>query len=57
MVVITLSESAESDKIKREILQNIKRSMKDILSDTQLDELEKVFMLCVADYYFQKKGK
>lgn len=56
MGIITLSEIAESDRIKKETCNRLKEQLKDKLSEEELDKLEDVFYECSKGYLFKKKG-
>lgn len=55
MGIITLSEIAESDRIKKEACNRIKEQVKDKLSAEELDKLEEIFFECSKDFLFKKR--
>ena len=50
---ITLSEIAESERIKKEACERLKEQLKDNLSAEELDKLEEVFFECSKGFLFK----
>lgn len=56
MVVITLEDIKESDRLKREKCSEMKEAMKNILSEEQLEKFEDVFYIVTNGYLLKRKG-
>lgn len=52
---ITLKAIQESNRIKREGVQNCKEKLKGVLSDKQLEVFEDAFYKATENYIFKKK--
>lgn len=55
MGTITLNDIEESDILKKEACNRVKESMRDKLSEEQLQEFEKVFYSLAEGYIFAKR--
>lgn len=56
MVVITLEDIKESDRLKREKCSEMKEAMKNILSEEQLEKIEDVFYIVTNGCLLKRKG-
>ena len=54
-MTITMEDIVESNRIKKEAIENLRRDLQDTLSQTQLDKLEKIFLSCSEGYIFRRK--
>lgn len=57
MAAITIEDIIESNRMKKERVEIIKNDLKGIMSQSQLDKLEEVFMSCTNDCIFKWKEK
>ena len=55
-MTITIEDFLESNRIKKEAIENLRRDLQDTLSQTQLDKLEEIFLSCSEGYIFRRKG-
>lgn len=55
-MTITMKDIVESNRIKKEAIENLRRDLQDTLSQTQLDKLEEIFLSCSEGYIFRRKG-
>lgn len=55
-MTITMEDIVESNRIKKEAIENLRRDLQDTLSQTQLDKLEEIFLSCSEGYIFRRKG-
>ena len=55
-MTITMEDVIESNRIKREAIENLRRDLQGTLSQTQLDKLEEIFLSCSEGYIFRRKG-
>ena len=55
-MTITMEDVIESNRNKREAIENLRRDLQDTLSQTQLDKLEEIFLSCSEGYIFRRKG-
>ena len=55
-MAITMEDVIESNRIKKEAIENLRRDLQDTLSQTQLDKLEEIFLSCSEGYIFRRKG-
>ena len=55
-MAITMEDIVESNRIKREAIENLRRDLQGTLSQTQLDKLEEIFLSCSEGYIFRRKG-
>ena len=53
---ITMEDIVESNRIKKEAIENLRRDLQGTLSQTQLDKLEEIFLSCSEGYIFRRKG-
>lgn len=56
MVTITMEDVIESNRIKKEAIEKLRRDLQGTLSQTQLDKLEGIFLSCSEGYIFRRKG-
>lgn len=56
MSTITLEDIKESNRNKRETIENLRRDLQGSLSKAQLDKLEEIFLSCSEEYIFRRKG-
>ena len=56
MTTITMEGIKESNRIKRETIENLRRDLQGTLSQTQLDKLEEIFLSCSEGCIFRRKG-
>lgn len=54
---ITLETIKESNRIKREGIENCKKRLKGVLSDEQLEMFEDAFYKATKNYIFKEKEK
>lgn len=55
-MTITMEDVIESNRIKKEAIENLRRDLQGTLSQTQLDKLEEIFLSCSEGYIFRRKG-
>ena len=55
-MAITIEDIVESNRIKKEAIENLRRDLQDTLSQTQLEKLEEIFLSCSEGYIFRRKG-
>lgn len=55
-MTITIEDFLESNRIKKEAIENLRRDLQGTLSQTQLDKLEEIFLSCSEGYIFRRKG-
>lgn len=55
-MTITMEDIVESNRIKKEAIENLRRDLQGTLSQTQLDKLEEIFLSCSEGYIFRRKG-
>ena len=55
-MAITMEDIVESNRIKKEAIENLRRDLQGTLSQTQLDKLEEIFLSCLEGYIFRRKG-
>ena len=55
-MAITMEDIVESNRIKKEAIENLRRDLQGTLSQTQLDKLEEIFLSCSEGYIFRRKG-
>ena len=55
-MAITIEDFLESERNKREAIENLRRDLQGTLSQTQLDKLEEIFLSCSEGYIFRRKG-
>ena len=53
--IFTMEDVIESNRLKKEGLEAVKSDMKGIMSQTELDKLEQVFMSVTKGYVFKRK--
>ena len=56
MPAITMDKIIESNRLKKEAIENLRRDLRGTLSQTQLDKLEEIFLSCSEGYIFRRKG-
>ena len=56
MPAITMDKIIESDRLKKEAVENCKRDLQGKLSQDELQKFEKVFYEVSAKYLFSRKG-
>lgn len=56
-MAITMEDIVESNRIKKEAIENLRRDLQGTLSQTQLDKLEEIFLSCSEGYIFRRKGE
>ena len=49
-MTITIEDFLESNRIKKEAIENLRRDLQGTLSQTQLDKLEEIFLSCSEGY-------
>ena len=54
-MTITMEDVIESNRNKREAIENLRRDLQGTLSQTQLDKLEEIFLSCSEGYIFRRK--
>lgn len=57
LTAITMEDVIESNRIKKEAIENLRRDLQGTLSQTQLDKLEEIFLSCSEGYIFRRKGE
>lgn len=55
-MAIMMEDIIESNRIKKEAIENLRRDLQGTLSQTQLDKLEEIFLSCSEGYIFRRKG-
>ena len=55
-MAITMEDVIESNRIKKEAIENLRRDLQGTLSQTQLDKLEEIFLSCSEGYIFRRNG-
>ena len=55
-MTITMEDVIESNRIKKEAIENLRRDLQGTLSQTQLDKLEEIFLSCSEGHIFRRKG-
>ena len=55
-MAITMEDIVESNRIKKEAIEKLRRDLQGTLSQTQLDKLEEIFLSCSEGYIFRRKG-
>lgn len=55
-MAIMMEDVIESNRIKKEAIENLRRDLQDTLSQTQLDKLEEIFLSCSEGYIFRRRG-
>ena len=56
MPAITMDKIIESNRLKKEAIENLRRDLRGTLSQTQLDKLEEIFLSCSEGYILEERG-
>lgn len=55
--IITMSDVKESDRLKRDALHNTLESVKDLLTDEQVEKFKEAFYFGTEGYLFRRKAE